>query len=89
MFKCLLVGMPDAGMDHIKLTGKHGIKIALAFSCSVEDFSLAVGRVGGHSVEKANVVVKNGIVVNDTFMSRHTSEKSDCQMFPHSLEMKY
>ena len=56
-------------------------------SCSVEDCSLAVGQVVGHSsiksaarmnnavvifvdsVEKANTVVENGIVINDTFVS--------------------
>ena len=43
----VLVGVLNATMDLIKLTRKHSIKMAPGFSCSVEDCSLAVGKVVG------------------------------------------
>lgn len=40
-----LFGMLNATMDLTRLTRKHSVRIAPGFSCSVEECSLAVGRV--------------------------------------------
>ncbi len=51
----LMVGLLNTSMHLTKLTRKHSIKIAPAFSCSVEDCSLAVGQVVGHSKSAAQM----------------------------------
>ena len=81
----LLVVVLNAGMDLSRLTMKHGIKLSVPWSCSVEDCSLAVGqalksvksaaRMNGavviflDSIEKMNLVVESGAMVNDMFVS--------------------
>ena len=50
-------------MDLARLTRKHGIKIATAFPCSVEECSLAVGRVVGNSSVKSAARMNNAVVI--------------------------
>ena len=58
---------PRAGarstMDLTKLTRRHGIKIAPAFPCSVEECSLAVGGLVGHSSVKSAARMNNAVVI--------------------------
>ena len=50
-------------MDLTKLTRRHGIKIASAFPCSVEECSLAVGGLVGHSSVKSAARMNNAVVI--------------------------
>ena len=68
MLVCVSVcSRPRAGvlnaMDLTRLPRKHGIKIAPSFPCSVEECSLAVGRVGGHSSVKSTARMNNTVVI--------------------------
>lgn len=64
---CVCVhGMLGSSMELHEMTRKHGVKIAPVFSCSVEDCSLAVGKVNNavvmfvDSIYKSNTVVETG-----------------------------
>ena len=75
-----------ASMEFVKLTRRHGVKIASKFKFSVEECSLAVGKVVGNSsvksaarmnsaivifvdsIDKANTLVENGVVIKNTFV---------------------
>ncbi|XP_068448193.1 uncharacterized protein [Clinocottus analis] len=46
-----------------KLTRKHGVKIAPCFPCSVEDCSLAVGKLVGYSSVKSAARVNRAVVI--------------------------
>ena len=49
--------------DLTRLTRKHGFKIVLGFPCLVEDCSLAVGRVVGHSSVNSAARMNNAVVI--------------------------
>lgn len=50
-------------MEFSKLTRKHGVRIAPAFVCSVEDCSLSVGKVVGYSSIKSAARMNNAVVI--------------------------
>ena len=56
-----LVCVLNASMEFTKLSRKQGLKISQCFPCSVEDCSLAVGEVVGHSSIKSAAWM-NGMV---------------------------
>ena len=52
--------MLNAGMEFTKLSRKHGFNISLSFRCSLEDCSLVVGEVVGHSSITAAAQMNGG-----------------------------
>lgn len=60
-FLCVM----DAGMEFTKFTRKYSLKILRSLPCSVEDCSLAVGDIVGHSsIKSYRMNVGVGIFVN-------------------------
>ena len=59
----LLVAVQNAGMDLSRLTRKHGIKLSVPSSHSVEDCSLAVGQAVSHSRVKSTAWMNGAVVI--------------------------
>lgn len=49
--------------DFTQLTGKHGIKVAAGFTCSVEEIGLVVGEVVEHSSIKSAARMNSAVVI--------------------------
>uniref|UniRef100_A0AAQ4RI02 Aminopeptidase n=1 Tax=Gasterosteus aculeatus aculeatus TaxID=481459 RepID=A0AAQ4RI02_GASAC len=62
-FRSLQDGVLHATMDFGRLTRKHGVRIALSPSYSVEDCSLAVGKLVGHRSVKSAARMNNAVVI--------------------------
>ncbi|XP_077940848.1 uncharacterized protein LOC144384627 [Gasterosteus aculeatus] len=62
-FRSLQDGVLHAAMDFGRLTRKHGVRIALSPSYSVEDCSLAVGKLVGHRSVKSAARMNNAVVI--------------------------
>lgn len=51
------------GFDYEKLTRRHGVKVAPAMACSVEECALAVGAIVGHMSVKSASRMNSAIVL--------------------------
>lgn len=59
----VLVGVCIAKMDLANLTRQHGFKIIPTCPCSVEECSLSVGEILGHSSIKSAVRMNSAVVI--------------------------
>lgn len=59
----VLVGVCIAKMDLANLTRQHGFKIIPTCPCSVEECSLSVGEILGHSSIKSAARMNSAVVI--------------------------
>lgn len=59
----VLVGVCIAKMDLANLTRQHGFKIIRTCPCSVEECSLSVGEILGHSSIKSAARMNSAVVI--------------------------